>query len=185
MRRAAAETARKKEQDARAFAQKKARRDALYAGIQRQADTHVTERKPRPSRAVAKPRPAPAPKPAPEPRARPAPADPARVAALLQAATAEISKPTQRKVFLRVKELARTPAFADVKAPTLEEVGAYLADNPRRQAKFPVPEFPGRNQYGARPLEILGADLIEKDKTTKAVPGNKPGGALQTMILVV
>ena len=134
MRRAVAETARKKAQDAREYAQKKARRDALYSRIQRETDTHVTERKPRPSRAVAGPRPAPKPQPAPQPRARPAPADPARVAALLQAATAEVSKPTQRKVFLRVKELAQTSAFAGVKAPTLEQVGAFLADNPRRQA---------------------------------------------------
>ena len=54
MRRAVAETARKKAQDARGYAQKKARRDALYQGIERQANTHVTERKPRPSRAAPK-----------------------------------------------------------------------------------------------------------------------------------
>ena len=100
--------------------------------------------------------------------------------------------PSQRKVMLKAQQLVRTE-FRDVPAPTLEEVRKYLADNPRFQAKFPVPEFPGRAQYGSRPLEILGADLIEKDKTTKNAEGNYPDlpaqadgkGKLQRMILVV
>ena len=80
----------------------------------------------------------------------------------------------------------RTAEFRGLPAPTQEEVRKFLADNPRFQAKFPVPEFPGRNQYGNHPLEILGADLIEKDKTTRNVKGNLDvNGELQTMILVV
>ena len=104
-----------------------------------------------------------------------------------------MSVPSQRKVRLRAQQLARTDEFRGVPAPPDEEVRRYLADNPRFQAKMPVPEFPGRAQYGSRPLEILGADLIEKDKTTKNAEGNYPDlpaqtdgkGKLQRMILVV
>ena len=46
-------------------------------------------------------------------------------------------------------------------------------------------EFPGRAQYGFRPLEILGADLIEKDESTHPVQGNYKNGDLQRLILVV
>ena len=60
----------------------------------------------------------------------------------------------------------------NIRLPTLEEVRAYLAPDPRFQAKFPVNDYPGRAQYGSRPYEILGADLIERDKTTKTVEGN-------------
>ncbi len=90
----------------------------------------------------------------------------------MQRILSEMSVPTQRKVHIRAQELVRTPEFRDVPAPTPEEVWQFLADKPRLQAKFPVPEFPGRAQYGTRPLELLGADLLEKDKTTRAVKGN-------------
>ena len=103
----------------------------------------------------------------------------------MQRILSEMSVPSQRKVLLRAQELVRTPEFRDVPAPTPEEVRRFLADKPRFQAKFPVPEFPGRAQYSTRPLEILGADLIEKDKTTKAVKGNMRTGELQRFILVV
>ena len=103
----------------------------------------------------------------------------------MQRILSTMSVPSQRKVLIRAQELVRTPEFRDVPAPTPDEVRAFLADKPRFQAKFPVPEFPGRAQYGFRPLEILGADLIEKDKTTRAVKGNMKGGELQRFILVV
>ena len=126
-------------------------------------------------------------KPVPKPKAksRAAGRDPAKLEALMQRILSEMSVPSQRKVLIRAQELVRTPEFRDVPAPTPDEVRAFLADNPRFQAKFPVPEFPGRNQYGNHPLEILGADLIEKDKTTRNVKGNLVDGELQTMILVV
>ena len=50
---------------------------------------------------------------------------------------------------------------------------------PKAKAKFPVPQYPGRAQYGSRPLEILGADLIIKEKSTLNVPGNKRNKLLQ------
>ena len=108
----------------------------------------------------------------------------------MQRILSEMSVLSQRKVLIRAQELVRTPEFRDVPAPTPEEVRKFLADKPRFQAKFPVPELPGRAQYGTRPLEILGADLIEKDQSTRAVKGNRlpgPGGKeeLQTMILVI
>ena len=102
----------------------------------------------------------------------------------MQRILSTMSVPSQRKVLIRAQELVRTPEFRDVPAPTPEEVRRFLADKPRFQAKFPVPEFPGRAQYGSRSLENLGADLIEKDKTTKADKGNMRKGELQRFILV-
>ena len=153
-------------------AREAAERNRLYARIDREAARRVVPA-PRP-KPVPKPRPAPKPKPAPKPRPAPRSAgrDPARLEALLQRILSDMSVPSQRKVLIRAKELVRTPEFRDVPVPTEEEVRAFLADKPRFQAKFPVPEFPGRAQYGTRPLEVLGADLIEKDQTTRAVKGN-------------
>ena len=142
--------------------------------------TEVPAAKARP-KAVPKPKPAPKPRPAPRAAGR----DPARLEALMQRILTEMSVPSQRKVLIRAQELVRTPEFQDVPAPTPDEVRKFLADKPRFQAKFPVPEYPGRAQYGSHPLEILGADLIEKDKTTRNVKGNLVNGQLQTMILVV
>ena len=105
--------------------------------------------------------------------------------ALLQRIVDNMSRPSQRKVMIKAQELVRTPEFQGVAAPTAEEVRKFLADKPRFQAAFPVPEFPGRAQYGNHPLEILGADLIEKDKTSRNFPGNVRNGQLQTMILVI
>ena len=69
----------------------------------------------------------------------------------MQRAIAGMSVPSQRKVRLRAQQLVRTDEFRDAPAPTDAEVRRYLADNPRFQAKFPVPEIPGRAQYGSRP----------------------------------
>ena len=152
-------------------AREAAERNRLYARLDREAARRVVTQVPLP-----KARPKAVPKPKPSPNSRPAPRsagrDPARLQALLQRILSEMSVPSQREVLIRAQELVRTPEFKDVPVPTAEEVRAFLADKPRFQAKFPVPEFPGRAQYGTRPLEVLGADLIEKDKTTRAVKGN-------------
>ena len=145
-------------------AREKAQRDALYARIDREANRRVATRDvPLPK---ARPKAAPKAKPAPRPPPAPLADRPARLAALFQRILADMSAPSQRKVYINAQELIRSvPAFRGLQAPSTAEVRAALAANPRFQAKFPVPEFPGRAQYGTRPLEILGADLIEKDKT--------------------
>ncbi len=93
---------------------------------------------------------------------------------LLRRVLQDTSVPSQLKVLAKAKLLIKEdPAFQGLQPPTHAEVRAFLADKPRWQAKAPVPEFPGRNQLGSRPLEILGADLIEKDKTTINVTANR------------
>ncbi len=82
-----------------------------------------------------------------------------------------MSKPSQRKVYAEARELIlKDPEFKGLAMPTQDEVRAFLADKPRFQASFPVPEFPGRYQYGSRPLEILGADILVKEKNSVECP---------------
>ena len=97
-----------------------------------------------------------------------------------------MSKPSQRKVYDEARNLIlNDPRFQGIAMPTQEEVRAFLAPNPRFQATFPVPEFPGRNHYGSRPLEILGADIHVKEKSALNVPENRIGKRLQTNALII
>ena len=134
------------------------------------------------------------------PRAPPAPRDSAPLDALFRRILERMSNPATRRLHKEAHKVIKREKL-NIKPPTLEEVRAYLAHDPRFQAKFPVNDYPGRAQYGSRPYEILGADLIERDKTTKTVEGNieeppenqttapvagnKRLGKLQTMILVI
>ena len=55
----------------------------------------------------------------------------------------------RRKGYAEARELIlKDPEFKGLAMPTQDEVRAYLADKPRFQATFPVPDFPGRAQYG-------------------------------------
>ena len=82
-----------------------------------------------------------------------------------------VSKPALRRIYARTQELIRTEEFKDFrgtyKPPTMVEVRASLLDNPRWQARKPLPDWPGRNQLGQAPLQILGGDLIELDKQAR------------------
>ena len=114
------------------------------------------------------------PKPPPElpaPKAPPAPRDPAPLDALLKRILERMSNPSTRRLHKEAHKVIKRERL-NIKPPTLDEVRAYLAPDPRFQSKFPVNDYPGRAQYGSRPYEILGADLIERDKTTKKVEGN-------------
>ena len=52
------------------------------------------------------------------------------------------------------------------------KVREWLADKQPFQAQFAVPDLPGRNQLVSRQNEIIGADLIEFEKTSKMAPAS-------------
>ena len=123
-------------------------------------------------------------------RRRPEPAENRadRLRVLFEKIQKEVSILTLRNVYDKAKKIVKNdPAFRDLKElpPTVAEVREWLSDKPRFQAQFPVNDWPGRNQLGQRQNEILGADLIEFEKTSKMVPGNLKDGELMKHILVI
>ena len=108
-------------------------------------------------------------------RRRPEPAENRadRLRVLFEKIQKEVSLLTLRNVYDKAKKIVKNdPAFRDLRElpPTVAEVREWLSDKPRFQAQFPVNDWPGRNQLGQRQYEILGADLIEFEKTSKKHP---------------
>ena len=110
-----------------------------------------------------------------------------RLRVLFEKVTKDVSLFTLRNIYDKARKLVkRDDEFRDLRAlpPTQAETREFLSDKPCFQAQFAVPSWPGHNQLGSRQLEILSADLIEKENTRK-VKGNLLDGELQQHILVI